>query len=115
MAKKNDDEESGSKKSFWKVVGDFIVKEVSEGMFSSLKETAKETLDNIEKKVHKILHHALKKMTMFFLAVTGLIFVLVGAGKYLSETVGMLGHGLGYVFVGLLVIVLALFAGWMSK
>jgi len=115
IAKKGESKDSKKKHSFWNTIGEFIVKEVSHGVFYSLKETALETLESVEKKVNQIVHNALKRLVLFFLIITGFIFVLVGFSKYLSETVPALGNGLGYLLVGVVLVLLAMFANWMMK
>ena len=67
-----------------------------------------ETIEWTEKKVEQITHNVLKSLAIFFITFLGLIFVLVGIAKYLSEVYPSLNHGLGYVVIGAVLIIFAL-------
>jgi hypothetical protein len=62
-------------------------------------------VSDIKEKVNAALHHAEKRIAILVLFIAGSLFVLAGLGKYLTETVPGFAHGLGYVFVGVCLLV----------
>ena len=115
MAKKKKEDDSEKHSGFWGGIKSAIAGEISGGIVGTIKKGAKEALDRVEERVHMIVHETLKKLTLFFLMITGMIFVLVGFSKYISETVRAFDHGLGFLVVGVVIILLGVFASWMSK
>lgn len=67
---------------------------------SMVKGKVEETIEEIKHKVEVAINHAIKKFIVFLLLLIAMIFILAGLGKYLSETISSFNHGLGYVFVG---------------
>lgn len=75
---------------------------------------AEEIIDHAEERANKFVHNFVKGSLLFFLALIGFIFALVGLGTYLSTLQG-LGSGMGYILVGVVLLILAGFARLMQK
>jgi len=80
---------------------------VGEGI-SIVKETVDDTLGSIVQKVEIAVKHTIKKLMVFIISFLAFIFILVGLGKYLSETIDKLNHGLGYILVGAILLFIAI-------
>ncbi|MBN1645883.1 hypothetical protein JW868_02470 [Candidatus Woesearchaeota archaeon] len=100
------------------MAGSSILKEVlkflGQGGVDSIKKKVDTTVEQTKKKVELIVTNALKISAVFVIVVVGFIFALVGVSKYLSETVNALNHGLGFLVVGAVLIILALIVKGLS-
>ena len=104
----------------------FMKKLVSSSLLSGLEHAVKETMndaetraeeiiDHAEERATKVMHKLVKGTIIFFLGLTGLVFALVGLGTYMTETMEGLGNGLGFVFLGAIMILLVGFAKFIEK
>ncbi len=82
---------------------------------SGLKNDVKDTVDYVEERAKIMAENFVKNTVIFVFIFTGAIFILVGLGKYLSKTVPVLRYGLGFVVVGVLLLILGLFSKWFSN
>lgn len=98
-------------KSFFKAIGGML----GEFLVSDIKEKVDEGLEGAKLKVEEIVEKVLKKLISFFILLLGFIFALVGLGKYLTETVAALHSGLGFVALGVALLLLGFFARYLSK
>jgi hypothetical protein len=87
---------------------------ISDTVLDSLEERVDATLDKV--RVHlegftdEIAEKVEQKIMAVMLLMLGLALGLVGLGMFLSTTVPALRNGIGFVMIGLLVILLAYFA-----
>ena len=88
---------------------------VGESIIDDVKDKVDETLEDAKLKVGEIVELVIKKLVLVFLVFVGLIFGLVGISKYLSEATIAFSNGLGFVLVGAVLLLLAVFAGYMRK
>lgn len=72
---------------------------LQEGM-SAIKTLEEARVADIKEKVEIAIHHAIKRIAIIVLFLAGALFILVGLGRYLSETVPGFEHGIGYAFIG---------------
>lgn len=77
----------------------------------NVKEAVSDTIEQTEKKIEIVVKKVVKTTLIFLIMIIGFIFVLVGLGKYLSETFPQFSHGLGFAVVGLVLIII----GWISR
>ena len=66
-------------------------------------------------RVHQFMHNFVKGSIMFILAMAGLIFALVGLGTYITYKVPDLGNGVGFILLGVVMLLLVGFAKMMQK
>lgn len=103
----------------------FIKKLFSNSFLSGLEHAVKETMHEAETRAEEIIDHAeqragifvhnlIKGSILFFLALIGFIFAMVGLGSYLS-TLNGLGEGISFMLIGVIMIILAGFAKFMQK
>jgi hypothetical protein len=95
---------------FFKEAGNFLL---GEGM-SRLKDKVDKTIKDLEQKIEIITKKVIKTSILFLMMFIGAMFILIGFAKYLNETVPSLGHGLGTIIVGAVLIALALFVRVMK-
>ncbi len=76
---------------------------------------AEEIIDHAEERANKFVHNLIKGSLLFFLAMIGFIFALVGLGTYLANTVPGLDNGMGYILLGIVILILAGFARLVQK
>ena len=95
---------------FFKEAGNFLL---GEGI-SKLKDKVDKTIKDLEQKIEIITKKVIKTSILFLMMFIGGMFILIGLAKYLNETVSGLGHGLGTILVGAVLIVLALFVRIMK-
>jgi ABC-type antimicrobial peptide transport system permease subunit len=93
---------------------DFLGSLFKSTIINDVKESVKETMEDVEKRIVKITHNVVKSLVLVVMTLVGAIFALVGLGTYLNETVAGLAHGVGYIVVGAVIIILALFAKLMQ-
>jgi hypothetical protein len=67
---------------------------------SALKTLEDAKMSDIKAKVDVALRHALKRLALFLIFTTGVLFLLFGLGRYLQETVPGFEHGIAYIFIG---------------
>ncbi|MGE0792861.1 MAG: hypothetical protein AB7V77_01620 [Candidatus Woesearchaeota archaeon] len=84
-------------------------------IIDEVKETVKHTMEDVEVRTKRIVHNVIKAIIILVMVLIGSIFALVGLGKYLSETVNSLNHGVGFIVVGAVIILFAIFAKLMQK
>lgn len=96
-------------KEFLKGVTGFFGESVVDG----LKEQVDDAVDHAKERAEALLERVIKRLISFFLVLTGLVFGLVGLGMFLSRRVPALGDGIGYILVGLVLVLLAWFAWYM--
>jgi len=99
---------------FFKDLGSFLAKEGINKTVDNIKKKVDTTISDVEKKIEIITVKVIKTSILFLMMVTGGLFMLVGLAQYLNETISTLGHGLGTVLVGAILIVLALFVRIMK-
>jgi len=93
----------------------FIGSIFNHAIVDTVKEGFKETFDEVEKRATHIVHNIIKATILMMLMIVGSIFILVGLAKYMTETMPSMNHGLGFVVVGGVVILLVIFAKFMQK
>lgn len=86
-----------------------------EALIDDVKDKVSETVEDVKHKIEEAVEKAIKKVILVFLVFTGLVFGLVGVGIYLSQTTNAFAHGLGFVLIGAVLLLLALFASYMRK
>jgi len=96
------------KKTFFQGFIDFIVGAGKDTIFDALQEKVTETIDEAEIRIERVIKRILSIITIFAIIFLGLIFVLVGFSKYLTEAVDAFNFGIGYIVVGAALIILAL-------
>lgn len=101
--------------SFKEIFKDIVSSFVGGTIIEDVKQGVKQTMDDVEKRTIKLVNNIIKSFVVVSMILLGMIFALVGFSKYLSETVGILNHGIGYVIVGAGLILLAAFAKLMQK
>jgi hypothetical protein len=104
--------------SFRKVITELGASILGEGVRTvadEIKEKVQETIHTAQLRVEETLKHALKVIMLYIIIFIGFIFVLVGFARYLGETMPALDHGLGFVLVGMVLVLMGLFASWTSK
>ena len=108
--------------AFFSTIKKLLTKSFLSGLESAVETTmhkaetrAEEIIEAAEEKATKFLHNLVKGAILFFLALTGFIFALAGLGNYLSETVNGLSNGVGYIVIGIIMLVLVIFAKVLQK
>jgi len=115
MASKKDDDEGFSFRKIISEIGSNLLGDGLRSVAEEIKQKVHETIMMAQQRMEEALKKALKMLTLYIIIFIGFIFVLVGFGKYLSETVPALDHGLGYILVGIVLVIMGLFASWTSK
>ncbi|MFC1648512.1 hypothetical protein ACFL1B_03555 [Nanoarchaeota archaeon] len=82
----------------------------AKGMIREVGKTVDRTLENAEKKIERLTHNALKASMMFVLIFLGLIFALIGLAQFITAHYTF-KPGIGYILVGVVLILL----GWFAK
>ena len=108
-------EEGFSIKKALMEIGGSILGDGVRAVADEIKEKVHETIADAQQKVEETIHRALKVLMLYIIIFIGLIFVLVGFAKYLSETVDALAHGLGFLVVGLVLVLMGMFASWAGS
>ncbi len=98
-------------KDFLKGLGSMV----GESLLTDIKDKVDDTLEDAKLKVEETTEQVLKKLISFFIVLLGIVFGLVGLSKYLTEAVPALADGIGYVVVGLALLLLGWFARYLSK
>jgi hypothetical protein len=104
----------------------FLKKLLSNSFLSGLEHAVKDTMNEAETRAEEIIDHAeeranifvhnlVKGSLLFFLALIGFIFALVGLGTYLANTVPGLDNGMGYILLGMILLALAGFAKFVQR
>ncbi|MFH1072854.1 MAG: hypothetical protein V1743_05485 [Nanoarchaeota archaeon] len=106
QARKHHDQKEGPFTKFLRVVGKAGSYLIGEGI-DIVKRKMDEEIEEMQRRIELTIKQVLKRITLVIILFTGALFILAGLGKYLSETVPSLDHGLGYVFIGGLLVVLA--------
>lgn len=104
--------------SFRKVItelGSSILGEGVRAVADEIQEKVQQTMDDLHRRIEHTVHHTLKILTLYVIIFIGFIFVLVGFARYLTEIIPALDHGLGFIIVGMVLVLMGLFASWTSK
>lgn len=96
---------------FLKSIGSLL----GESFIDDFKVKVDKTMDDVKVSVEQIVEMVIRKTIAFFLLLIGLIFGLVGLSRFLTQRVPAFSDGIGYVVVGLVLILLAWFASYMNK
>jgi len=68
-----------------------------------------ESVDRFKREVKVRVELSLKSLISFFIVVTGMIFTLIGASRFLEEISGV--GGLGYILTGVAVVSAGIYLG----
>lgn len=112
MAEKKD---SFSLKSIVAGIGSAILGEGVKAVAEELHQKVHQTIVETQQRVEHTIHHTLKVLTLYLIIFIGFVFALVGFAVYLNETVPAFENGMGYVVIGMGLIVMGIFANWTSK
>lgn len=104
----------------------FIKKILTKSFLSGLESAVETTMNRAEIKAEEIIEIAEEKATVFLnnlvkgailftLALIGFIFALVGLGTYLSQTIDQLNNGVGFIVIGVIVLIVVIFAKVIQK
>lgn len=85
-----------------------------EAIVEDVKDQVDDALDHAKERIEVMTERLIRKIISLFLVLIGLIFGLVGISKFLSAKVPAFADGVGYVLVGLVLVLLAWFARYMS-
>ena len=99
----------------WKGLFKSVAGIFGESIMDDIQEKVDTTLDNAKLKIEIIVEQVLKKLSLFIIVMIGVIFGLTGLAKYLTAKVPSFANGIGYVIVGLFLLLLARFVSYMSK
>lgn len=99
------------KKHFWK---QFIEGEILTLLVSNIKSLVTSTLDNVQKSIKDTIEFIIKKAFSFILMIIGVIFLLVGISRYI-EIAFNLANGVGYILVGITIVLIGVIINLMSK
>lgn len=66
------------------------------------------TLDNAKLKVERIAENVVRKALAVTLLVMGMVFGLIGLGIFLTARVPVLAEGVGFIVIGLFIVLLAM-------
>ena len=98
---------------------DVFISKDKDSKESSLVKLIRSAFSNVigeaQDRAQVVIHDAVRSLLFMVLTITALIFILVGLGTYLSETVPGLTHGVGFAVVGGGILVLVLFAYLLQK
>ena len=75
-------------------------------LFNDIRTTTAELMDDMDRQLKIAVNHAVKSFISATITVLGLIFALVGISKYLESQFNILSDGLGFVVVGLAIIII---------
>ena len=81
---------------------------IGEAALDELEDRVDATLDSARVKVERIAERVVKKILALALLLMGLLFGLVGLGMFLSAQVSVFADGIGFVVVGLFIVLLAM-------
>jgi len=84
---------------FFKEFGKSILQNQMDDVKTKVKESIEETVDKV-----------VKSLIITFIALVGFVLALAGIAKFLSERVDALSNGLGYLLIGVVLLLLAMFA-----
>ncbi len=88
------------------VVSGIIKNKISDKV-EDLKENIDKIIEETEVKIMVFTEELIKKITNVFLILLGVIFGLVGIAKYLSSNFSIFQNGIGYLVVGVVIIIIA--------
>ena len=83
---------------------------LGEAVLDEFEDRVESTLDQAKVSIERIAENVVRKVLAASLLVIGLILGLVGLGIFLSRRVAALSDGIGFVVVGLVIVILALVA-----
>ena len=81
---------------------------LGEAVIEEFEDRVSSTLDNAKIRIERIAEAVIRKLIAVSFLIVGLVFGLVGLGIYLSASVQAFEHGIGFVVVGLFIILMAL-------
>lgn len=84
----------------------FVDKQKKQSVGTIIKKAISEAVDEAQQRLQRAVDNALKSVLLMGLSFVALIFILVGMSKYLSASVVALANGLGFVVVGIGLLVL---------
>ncbi len=96
------------------IVGDFLLGGAKSKLSSTvdeIKEKAEEFIEDAQIRITVLMQELIKKTVNLFLIFLGVIFGLVGVAMYLSTHVDAFAGGVGYIVVGVFILLLA----WLAK
>lgn len=102
-------------KSFLKDIGKGLIEGTVKDTMDDVKTTVKDTMDDVEERTKRIVKNVVKSSIVILIMLIGTIFTLSGLGKFLSETVKQLNHGLGFVFIGVILLLFGIVAKVLQK
>ena len=95
-------------KKFFKETAGFFMGDSVQSVLSGVKEKVEETIEETQKRIEIITAKVIKALIVFIICAVGVIFALVGFSTYLTETYPAFNHGLGFLVVGGVLILLGL-------
>lgn len=90
-----------------KWIGEFVSKEVAGDILGGVKDKIEETIENTQERVEQVTKHVIKSLTLLLMFFIGLIFILVGFSQYLEERFVSISQGMGLLYVGGIMVILA--------
>lgn len=97
---------------WWKELAGTLIPAAS-GVVGGLKEAARETMDEAQRRIHETVRLVIKALIVFVIVAFGFIFLLVGLAKYLDATMRYM-PGTGAMIIGGVLVLLGLFA-WIIR
>ncbi|MAE13646.1 hypothetical protein CMO92_03700 [Candidatus Woesearchaeota archaeon] len=95
-------------RGFFKDVSKVFLGDSMKSVLAGVKEKVEETIEETQKKIEIVTARVIKTLVVFLICALGFIFALVGLATYLTETVPRFDHGLGYLVVGGVLVLLGL-------
>lgn len=88
---------------------------VGEAVIDEFEDRVESTLDNAKVKIEHVTENVIRKLLAVALLVVGLIFGLVGFGMFLTAKVRVFGDGVGFIVIGLFIVLLAMVAKFTKE
>ncbi len=84
-------------------------------LLDDLQERVDDTLEDAKEKAIEIGERVIKKIIMMSLVLLGLLFGLVGIAWFLTAKIPAFSNGIGFVIMGLFIMILALIVSSQSQ
>lgn len=80
---------------------------------SAVREFSKKTIEGVHQKIERAVTVMIRRLLILFLLLIGVIFFMVGMAHLINDVLA--GTSLGYIIVGVVSVVIAMFVNLMNK